>query len=583
MENRRKPIPEAIQHRITKIFVTNLPEGCSGSDLASHVRVFGQIFDLYIARKRDKRGNRFGFLSMLDVKDCSELLRNLRNIRMGNNKLWFNVARFVLEDGEVNMPRDDPPVKKAVNTNFKNGMAHQGSKFESGEMSFKDMLVGKTVNIVDQVNGFSSLHDRAIVGRMVDVEAMKSIYLFLHEICPGFGNVQYMGGLDLLISFNEPEKALLVLEAAKKDDALFSSVCLWKGQSFSFERLAWIKVKGIPLHLFTNDVLNLVGGMFGKVVYKASKVESDLDLSFDYVGILVGDGRKLSKELILEWKSRKFRVWINEEMGDWIPDFYPVLSNANQQTNAKQFDENQETNDDQNIEDSNGKMFVEETPEVVPEPFSGEEVNCNDNDVCLERNDDNINFGINCHSSPIIEEVISDFVPAVNFNFEQPIIEDPTTDGNSKVVKRKKCKKSEVGRPSMTYTSSNESQRIVKKPKKKNSDIFGLNGLLGISDNNPSSDEDCTEDDQDNSFDLNCNPSEAENFDQILPNVSPSKQGEAMSDNSEGDIDARVKFLQQKEAEATKSMGIKLGVNMEQQDKLILDSIIDEGLQKGNK
>ncbi|MFS7981918.1 putative RNA-binding domain superfamily [Helianthus anomalus] len=59
MDRRRIPIPENIQRRITKFFVTNLPEGCSGSDLASQIRVFGQIFDLYIARKRDRGGNRF--------------------------------------------------------------------------------------------------------------------------------------------------------------------------------------------------------------------------------------------------------------------------------------------------------------------------------------------------------------------------------------------------------------------------------------------------------------------------------------------------------------------------------------------
>ncbi|MFS7952656.1 putative nucleotide-binding alpha-beta plait domain superfamily, RNA-binding domain superfamily [Helianthus anomalus] len=56
MDHRRQkiPIPENVQRRITKIFVTNLPEGCSGSDLATQVRSYGHIFDLYIARKRDR-------------------------------------------------------------------------------------------------------------------------------------------------------------------------------------------------------------------------------------------------------------------------------------------------------------------------------------------------------------------------------------------------------------------------------------------------------------------------------------------------------------------------------------------------
>ncbi|MFS7944885.1 putative RNA-binding domain superfamily [Helianthus anomalus] len=50
---RRKPIPANIQKRLTKFFVSNLPVRCSGSDLAGFVRVHAEIYDIYIARKRD--------------------------------------------------------------------------------------------------------------------------------------------------------------------------------------------------------------------------------------------------------------------------------------------------------------------------------------------------------------------------------------------------------------------------------------------------------------------------------------------------------------------------------------------------
>ncbi|MFS7962461.1 hypothetical protein Hanom_Chr08g00726881 [Helianthus anomalus] len=127
-------------------------------------------------------------------------------------------------------------------------------------------------------------------------------------------------------------------------------------------------------------------------------------------------------------------------------------------------------------ENDSGKEIP--VPDFVPEPSSGDVNNCNGNEVFLERNEENINGDINCQSSPIVEEVISDFVPAVNFNFEQPILEDPVNDGYTKVVKRKKCKKSELGRPSTTYTSSNESQRIVKNPKRKTMIYLGLMDYL---------------------------------------------------------------------------------------------------------
>ena len=102
MERRRKPIPENIQRRFTKFFISNLPDRCSGSDLAGFVRELGNIFDIYIARKRDRFGNRFGFISMLDVKNSVDLANALSSIRMGDYRLKCNVARFTLEDGEIN-------------------------------------------------------------------------------------------------------------------------------------------------------------------------------------------------------------------------------------------------------------------------------------------------------------------------------------------------------------------------------------------------------------------------------------------------------------------------------------------------
>ncbi|KAJ0890519.1 putative RNA recognition motif domain, nucleotide-binding alpha-beta plait domain superfamily [Helianthus annuus] len=283
MENRRRtPIPENIQRRITKFFVSNLPERCSGSDLAAEVRVHGHIFDLYIARKRDKGGYRFGFISMLDVKDKDDLLKNLRNIRMGDYKLWFSVARFVLEDGEIS--NKDPVKKKLVPNITNNRQAFEdnrnggASSFGTGERSFKDMLVGKSINIDSNVNAFYGVHGRAVIAIMVDVNALKNIKVTVSEICPFLEKNQYLGGLDVMLTFDIPENAVVFRDV--------------EGQAFGFERLAWLKVQGIPLRLLTNEVIDEVGSLFGKVVHHADRSESDLDLSYEYVGILLGDGKK---------------------------------------------------------------------------------------------------------------------------------------------------------------------------------------------------------------------------------------------------------------------------------------------------
>ncbi|PWA97309.1 nucleotide-binding alpha-beta plait domain-containing protein [Artemisia annua] len=423
--------PEAVQQRLgrhrwdTRGGTTVV--GCSGIDLATHVRPFGQIFDLYIARKRDKGGNRFGFVSMLDVNDKDEVLKNLRAIRMGEYKLWFNIARFVLEDGEIHSKGDKPAPPNSGNMKATKGEGL--SFFKSGstgrnERSFKDVLVGKSIAIGENVNAFSTLHGRALVAKMIDVDALKNIYIILNEICPGLGKVQYLGGLDVLISFDDAETAVAALEASKNLMGRFSLVRMWVGQSLGFERLAWLKVQGIPLQLLTNEVLNMVGGTFGKVVHEANLSEKDHDLSSEHVGVLIGDGKRVSEEVELKWRNRKFRVWVLEESGDWILEFTEVQvvkedddSVSNDSMNAEH------VNDDQVDED-----VVENTTDEVLEKAVGhgdDDVSINEATVMLGRTDWGNNDNYDYQSRPVSDGVLNGvtdkmaFVPAVDFNFDQ--------------------------------------------------------------------------------------------------------------------------------------------------------------------
>ncbi|KAJ0788559.1 hypothetical protein HanPI659440_Chr05g0193131 [Helianthus annuus] len=179
-----------------------------------------------------------------------------------------------------------------------------------------------------EVNAFRGLHGKALVAQMIDVEALKSIYLILNDICPGLGRVQYLGGLSVLISFEDNNVASLVLEAAREVIGRFSSIDLWEGQTFGYDRLAWLKLTGIPLHLISREVIDAVGSSFGRIVHRALRSESDDDLSYDYIGVLVGDGKRIGETITLVWREKKFNIWVAEEAGDWVPEFYKVTTST---------------------------------------------------------------------------------------------------------------------------------------------------------------------------------------------------------------------------------------------------------------
>ncbi|MFS8001802.1 putative RNA recognition motif domain, nucleotide-binding alpha-beta plait domain superfamily [Helianthus anomalus] len=53
------------KRNITKFYMTNLLVGCNLWDVADFMGGFGEIAGCYIARKKDKEGNRFGFISFI--------------------------------------------------------------------------------------------------------------------------------------------------------------------------------------------------------------------------------------------------------------------------------------------------------------------------------------------------------------------------------------------------------------------------------------------------------------------------------------------------------------------------------------
>ncbi|GKD90781.1 nucleotide-binding alpha-beta plait domain-containing protein [Tanacetum coccineum] len=88
---RRKNVP-----RITVVnyFFTNFPPEWNEGNLREVFAEFGEVADVYVARKLSKVGLRFGFARFFRVGNPQVLEKRLNNIRNGSFKLRANVAKF---------------------------------------------------------------------------------------------------------------------------------------------------------------------------------------------------------------------------------------------------------------------------------------------------------------------------------------------------------------------------------------------------------------------------------------------------------------------------------------------------------
>jgi RNA recognition motif-containing protein len=78
----------------TSFFITNFPPDVTSEELWKLFLKFGRVVEVYIPKKLDKMGKRFGFVKFKEVREEEALGEKLRDVWMGSFKLWVNRSRF---------------------------------------------------------------------------------------------------------------------------------------------------------------------------------------------------------------------------------------------------------------------------------------------------------------------------------------------------------------------------------------------------------------------------------------------------------------------------------------------------------
>ncbi|KAI3820054.1 hypothetical protein L1987_13910 [Smallanthus sonchifolius] len=327
---------------VVKFYISNLPDGSTPWEISQVMGAFGDLGNVYIARKRDKMGNKFGFATYRKVVNSRELEKNLQRIKIGGNRLFVNVAKFAAEN-ERFMDKSRADTRRRANDNpdwntkatfalnlpsgggsgwgktFKDALTNQGAHGGNSEMESRKED-SNSIFIPEEAAVGNECYNRSLVGRSNDLKTLNDLNLGKVWGAEMAVNIQYIGGLSVLISYKDESSAKDYLKKEEVWCKLFSSLKMWNGQSLPYERIAWLKCHGIPFFLTGRSVLESIGSRFGKVVHVPELFLEDKDLSSVCIGILVGEGSKICDSVTLKWKNKSFKVWLSEEMGDWIPE-----------------------------------------------------------------------------------------------------------------------------------------------------------------------------------------------------------------------------------------------------------------------
>ncbi|PWA71898.1 nucleotide-binding alpha-beta plait domain-containing protein [Artemisia annua] len=146
-QNRREDRGET-QPEVMKYYVSNIPIGCIPWDVKRFLADYGDIVGTYIARKRDKEGNRFGFVSFRRVRNAVELEKRLNGIKMGPCRLKVNIAKFAAENNGRREMEASYKGNVEKNGTFMNKLKVNNVKaWQPGDgFSFRDAVDGKAKN-----------------------------------------------------------------------------------------------------------------------------------------------------------------------------------------------------------------------------------------------------------------------------------------------------------------------------------------------------------------------------------------------------------------------------------------------------
>jgi hypothetical protein len=285
------------------------------------------VGEVYVPKKRDKRGNRFGFVKFKEVKSIEALNDRLGDVWMGSFKLKANLALFGRNgkrEPSTQQRNGEDVVKKRVAP-----VAVSNEARVSAAKPFKDALLGtqnavgfKDVTFLDAevVPEMMSILKGSYVGRLkkgVEFRALQvKLWLAgLHSV-----RLTIMGGDLVLLSRSTWED---VGEPACKKEwwgGLLSDLRTWSPNRVCTTRDIWVSMVGIPPHAWGETNFRKLVVTYGEFLELDTETRNSTRFDVVKAKIRAPLGGKIDFVVNLMIQGAKYVVRIVEEGGGRVCD-----------------------------------------------------------------------------------------------------------------------------------------------------------------------------------------------------------------------------------------------------------------------
>ncbi|CAH1414127.1 unnamed protein product [Lactuca virosa] len=287
--------------------------------LSKAFRKFGKIVDIYIPGRKDKAGSYFAFVKYEGIKDVQVMLNSLNQIRCGHCIMKINIAKYEKKrnhkiHGQAFHHVRPPQINKDVG----------GWKKTSEGKSFADVVTGKTNTSKTPLVNLKRVpvmeSDWLLLGEVSNFQHLSNLPKLLNVDGEVPCHVFYAGGLKVLLRFSSQDAATRYLKNENTWNRWFRWLKSEIIDNLPFERMAWVKVIGLPIHLRSEENVSLVVGRLGRIVeVDGCQNWHNIDLTSSHARILTGDKLLINKEINCSFNGKNYTVGVVECEDIWQP------------------------------------------------------------------------------------------------------------------------------------------------------------------------------------------------------------------------------------------------------------------------
>jgi hypothetical protein len=293
---------------------------------------FGRVWEVYIPKKLDKRGRRFGFVKFKEVKEVEALNASMQDVWIGSYKLVVNQSRF--NRSEQKEAQSSKPSKAlglypmAAVVGDKPGRPYRSALLGA---SSSGTVLGNQMEIKAVVNELLKKELKgSVIGTLAREKDVRRIQTIL--LMEGFNaiSVTHMGSnMALLRSPVEGDVERLIRSNNECLKYFFSELRPWVPGIVSTHREIWVQVFGIPISIWGEEFFKQVGEKLGKFLdYDEAtasmrrldvariRVQSDIWSDIDVIIKVEVEGVKYNVRVMEERVREPLEKVMGEEVDD---------------------------------------------------------------------------------------------------------------------------------------------------------------------------------------------------------------------------------------------------------------------------